>query len=237
MHLNQTRINDADGSGTMFDRIAGRYDLLNRIISLGVDQRWRRRAVDLLLQGPSRRFMDLATGTSDLAIQVARRRPAIEVDGVDPSAGMLEIGRGKVAALGLSDRVRLHLGDAQALEFDDDTFDGVIMGFGIRNVPDRALALAEMRRVTRPGGRVVILELAEPRSGAMAPLARFHIHTVVPRIGSLVAGGEEYAYLQASIADFPPPDRFVTLMEEAGLHEVRAESLMFGVATIFVGMA
>lgn len=238
MHLNQTRVEDADGSGGMFDRIAGRYDLLNRIISLGVDQRWRRRAVDLLLgDSTDGRYLDLATGTADLAIHVARRHDAITVDGVDPSEGMLAVGRQKVEKLGLDARVHLHRGDAQALDFEDDTFDGVLMGFGIRNVPNRAIALEEMRRVTRPGRRVVILELSEPRSGLMAPFARFHIHHVVPRVGGLVVGGQEYSYLQASIAAFPPPDAFASLMEQAGLSHVQVEPLMFGVATIFVGVA
>lgn len=222
------------GSGQMFDAIADRYDLLNRIISLGVDQRWRRLTVSKLELGERPKVLDLATGTADLAIRIAQTHPDAQVVGLDPSVNMLAIGRDKARADALDGRVKLVEGDAQALPFDDDRFDGVTIAFGIRNVPDRAKALAEMARVTRPGGRVAILELSEPRSGLLGPLARFHVHHVVPTLGGLLSGKKEYRYLQRSIAAFPPPEEFAALMRASGLEVLEVRPLTFGVCTLYV---
>jgi demethylmenaquinone methyltransferase/2-methoxy-6-polyprenyl-1,4-benzoquinol methylase len=225
------------GSGQMFDAIAPRYDLLNRLMSFGVDQRWRKRAVRALSLPPGGKVLDLATGTADVAILIARRHhhEGVTVVGLDPSVGMLDVGRRKVAAAGLADRVRLDVGDAQAIPAPDRSFHGVSIAFGIRNVPDRARALAEMARVTRLGGRVVVLELSEPRRGLLGPLARFHIHTVVPRLGAWLSGAREYRYLQASIAAFPPADEFAAMMRAAGLAVLEVIPLTFGVAHLYVG--
>lgn len=225
------------GSGEMFDAIADRYDLLNRIISFGVDQRWRRRTVDALALGEGATVLDLATGTADLAMRIARRHPDARVIGVDPSRGMLERGQSKLTASGLAERVRLELGDAQALSLEDDSVDGVCIAFGIRNVPDRDLALSEMARVARPGARIAILELSEPRSGILGPLARFHVHRVVPTVGGWLSGAAEYRYLQRSIEAFPPAEEFARQMERAGIREVQTRSLTFGVCTLYVGIA
>ena len=220
------------GSGAMFDRIARRYDLVNRVLSMGIDRAWRRRAARAL--GDAGRVLDLATGTADLAIAVARALPAARVVGSDPSEGMIAIGRDKLVALGLADRVELGMGDAQELPFADRSFDGVTIAFGIRNVPDRPRALAEMARVTRDGGRIVILELTEPRGGLIAPLARFHVHWLVPRLGALLSGAQEYRYLEKSIAKFPSAEEFAGVMESAGLRMVAVEPLTFGVAHLFI---
>lgn len=225
------------GSGAMFDRIAHRYDLLNRVLSLGIDQRWRRRAARALaldrIAGASR-VLDLATGTGDLAIMVARRHPATRVVGLDPAERMLERAEPKIGRAGVGDRVSLVPGDAQTLPFPDASFDGVTIAFGIRNVPDRDRALREMRRVTRPGGRVAILELSEPGTGPLGRVARFHVHTLVPRIGALLSGEPEYRYLQRSIAAFPPAEEFAGRMREAGLDVLRVERLTFGVCHLYV---
>lgn len=225
------------GSGAMFDAIAPRYDLLNRLISLGIDQRWRRRTVRSLGPALAGRVLDLATGTADLAILIAKEAPAASVVGLDPSEGMLALARDKVRARGLDERVSLTAGDAQVLPFENGSFDGVTMAFGIRNVPDRAKALREMVRVLRPGGRVAILELGEPRSGPLAAVARFHVHTVVPALGALLSRAPEYRYLERSIAAFPPPEEFTALMRDAGLVEVAFEALSFGVCHLYLGAA
>jgi len=223
-----------EGSGAMFDNIAARYDLVNRVISLGIDQSWRRQTVRELKLEANYRVLDLATGTADLAIQVARTVPTVSVVGLDPSSKMLDVGREKVERAELSGRVSLVQGDAQALPFENGSFDAVCIAFGIRNVPDRGKALREMARVTRPGGRIVILELSEPRGGVLGPLARFHIHTVVPYVGALLSGVKEYQYLQRSIAAFPPADEFSSLMRSSNLEVIEARSLTFGVCHLYV---
>lgn len=224
------------GSGEMFDAIAPRYDLLNRILSLGIDQGWRRKTVAALELGEGPAVaLDVATGTGDLALAVAAKHPQSRVMGVDPSENMLSVGREKVDKRKLGDRVELVHGDAQDLPFDDDRFDACCIGFGIRNVPDRWRGLREMARVTRPGGRVAVLELGEPRGAVLGPLARFHIHWVVPRLGAALSGAREYRYLQESIAAFPEPEAFADMMRDAGLEVLQARPLTFGVCHLFVG--
>jgi demethylmenaquinone methyltransferase/2-methoxy-6-polyprenyl-1,4-benzoquinol methylase len=220
------------GSGAMFDAIAARYDAVNRVISLGLDQGWRRRAVAALALPASGRALDLATGTGDLAIAIQRAHAGAQVVGVDPSEQMLAVGREKIASAGLP--IELRVGDAQSLDFADDAFDGVTIAFGIRNVEDRPRALREMARVTRRGGRVVVLELSEPRQRLLGRLTRFYVHEVVPRVGGALSGAREYAYLQRSIAAFPPAAEFSEIMRGAGLDVLEAAPLTFGVATLFV---
>ncbi|MEZ4268433.1 MAG: bifunctional demethylmenaquinone methyltransferase/2-methoxy-6-polyprenyl-1,4-benzoquinol methylase UbiE [Myxococcota bacterium] len=224
------------GGGAMFDRIARRYDLMNRLLSFGLDKRWRRHLLDALgdvRAGDS--VLDVATGTADVALAIAKRHPQSTVVGLDPSEGMLAVGREKIARGGLSERVRLVAGTGEALPFSDDEFAATTIAFGIRNVPDRPAALREFARVTRPGGHVVILELTEPREGLLAPLARFHVHRVVPLLGSLLSGAREYRYLQESIAAFPPPQDFVALMDDAGLERVELRRETLGTAHLYVG--
>lgn len=223
-----------DGSGAMFDGIAHRYDFMNRVISLGIDQSWRRATIAALELRPGSKILDLATGTCDLAILAAQAEPGASVVGLDPSRKMLEIGRAKLDKLGLSERVQLVIGDAEQLPFEADSFDGICMGFGIRNVPDRPRALSEMARVTRPGGRIAILELSEPEGNVLGSLARFHVHTVVPALGALLSGKREYAYLQRSIAAFPKAADFAEMMRASGLTPLSVKPLTFGVCHLYV---
>ncbi len=218
----------------MFDQIAGRYDMLNRVMSMGIDQSWRRKTVDAMALPAGARVLDLATGTGDLALMIARMHSDAHVVGSDPSKRMLEVGVEKVTRSGLAERVELEVGDAQALRYDDDSFDGCCIAFGIRNVPDRSAALAEMARVTRPGGRVAVLELGEPSVGWLSPIARFHVRKVIPRIGGILSGSNEYKYLQESIAAFPPADEFAEQMQAAGLNVIDVKPLTFGACTLFV---
>lgn len=222
------------GSGAMFDQIAPRYDLVNRVLSLGLDQRWRRRVVRSLLLGERPRVLDVATGTGDLAIAIARACPGAEVVGLDPSPRMLDIGRAKLARAGLAARVTLVDGDAQALPFANCEFDAATIAFGIRNVPDRPRALRELARVVRPGGRIAVLELAEARRGLLGAAARFHTRIVVPRLGALLSGKREYRYLQTSVAAFPAADEFADIMRGAGLDVVEVTPLTFGACTLFL---
>jgi len=222
------------GSGEMFDQIAGRYDLLNRLMSMGIDQSWRRKTVAALDLPANARVLDLATGTGDLALMIARLCSDAEVIGSDPSSRMLEVGVEKVARGGVSDRVQLELGDAQALPYENDSFDGCCIAFGIRNVPDRNAALAEMARVTKPGGRVAVLELGEPSVGWLSPIARFHVRKVIPRLGGMLSGSREYKYLQQSIAAFPAADAFAEQMRAAGLDIIEVKPLTFGACNLFI---
>ena len=222
------------GSGAMFDKIAARYDAMNRVLSFGLDRGWRRRTVRALALGDHPRVLDLATGTGDLAIDIARTHPGAQVIGLDPSAQMLAVARRKLASRKLDDRVTLVIGDAQHLPYQSGEMDAVTIAFGIRNVPDRPMALREMARVVRPGGRVAILELGEPRRGFLARAARFHTRHVVPRLGALLSGAREYRYLQRSIAAFPPSAEFAAIMGQAGLHVLEVVPLTFGVCTLYV---
>jgi demethylmenaquinone methyltransferase/2-methoxy-6-polyprenyl-1,4-benzoquinol methylase len=222
------------GSGQMFDQIAGRYDRMNRILSLGIDKRWRKRTVAALALPAGARVLDVATGTADLAIDIARRHPDATVIGLDPSRGMLAVGDTKLARRDLAGRVTLVVGDAQALPYEADSFDAATIAFGIRNVPDRALGLRELARVVRPGGRVAVLELAEPRHGLLGKAARFHVRHVVPRLGALLSGSREYRYLQTSIAAFPPAEEFAKIMVDAGLDVLAVTPLTFGSCTLYV---
>lgn len=224
------------GSGTMFDKIANRYDLLNRLMSFGLDQRWRDALVRALhLRGPSQ-VLDVATGTADVAIAICKKYLDASVTGLDPSARMLEVGREKAAAMGLGGRITLVQGDAQALPFEHHQFDAACISFGIRNVPDRLLALREMARVTRPGCRVVVLELGEPAdSGMLGAAARMHVHHIIPFMGALISGQREYRYLQRSIAAFPRPHEFMAMMADAGLIDLTYQRMAFGAAFLYSG--
>jgi demethylmenaquinone methyltransferase / 2-methoxy-6-polyprenyl-1,4-benzoquinol methylase len=223
------------GSGAMFDRIAWRYDMLNRLLSFGMDTLWRRRLVDNLQVRGNMRVLDIATGTGDVALAIAKRSAGVFVTGVDPSTRMLALGQQKINERGLEKRIHLVEGDALALPFSAHRFDACSMAFGIRNVADRAHCLREMIRVTRSGGRIAILELGEPSGSFFSPLARIHVHYLLPLLGRLLVGGEEYNYLQQSMAAFPPPKQFLQSMQEAGLAQVQLTRFAFGAANLFVG--
>jgi demethylmenaquinone methyltransferase/2-methoxy-6-polyprenyl-1,4-benzoquinol methylase len=220
----------------MFDAIAARYDRVNRALSLGMDRRWRRRLVEAV--GPlaaGDEVLDVATGTGDVALALLARHPGLRVVGLDPSAAMLARAASKRDAAALAGRLLLIQGDAAALPFADGRFAACCVAFGVRNMPDRPAALAELVRVTRPGGRVGVLELAEPAPGALGWLARLHVHHVVPRLGALLSSAPEYRYLQRSIAAFPAAPAFEATLRAAGLDQVRSWPLAFGACRLFVG--
>lgn len=221
------------GDGEMFNRIAHRYDLLNRVNSLGLDQSWRRRMVRSLELSEEHRVLDLATGTADVALMMAPK--VKEVVGLDPSAGMLAVGRDKAAAAKLDGKVKLVEGDAQALPFEDASFDAVTMAFGIRNVPDRDRALREIARVLRPGGRAAILELSVPSKGFMSVMARLHMRVVVPVVGAALSAGAAYRYLKDSIEAFDTPESFAARLQAAGLSEVEIEPMSFSASHLYIG--
>ncbi len=220
----------------MFDAIAPRYDLLNRILSAGVDRRWRRQAVEMIASEQPRRVLDVATGTADLAIEVARRLPVERVVGVDIAESMLHIGRQKVAQLGLNERVVLRKGDAEKLPFSDAQFDAVLVAFGVRNFENLDRGLRESYRVLRPGGVLVVLEFSRPRVPVIRTLYRWYAHHVLPRIGAWLSRDEgAYRYLPASVEVFPDGPDFLQRMEKAGFRDLQWKPLTFGIASLYRG--
>jgi len=221
----------------MFSAIAPRYDLLNRLLSAGRDRVWRREAIRATRLPSGGRLLDVCTGTADMALEAARQCPHAVIVGVDFSGPMIDLGLKKVASAGAADRVRLSVAPAEALPFPDGTFDAVTVAFGLRNVPDRLQALAEMRRVLRPGGRAVVLEFTIPPGWLFRAAYRWYFHRILPLVGGLVSGHPSaYAYLPASVAEFPTPQVLVTWMEDAGLRDVSFRLLTCGIVTIHVGV-
>jgi len=222
----------------MFDAIARRYDRMNRLLSLGLDRRWRRRAVAALAPRAGGRYLDVGCGTGDVVMEVLRQCPRATVVGVDPAEAMLGVAVDRLRRAGLAASVSLRTGDATDLAFADASFDGVVTAFCIRNVTHRAKALGEMRRVLSPGGRAVILELTVPAGGVLRAAHRLYTGRVVPLAGRLVArNADAYRYLVESIREFPHPRELLAAMDEAGFAETRREGLLGGTVTVFVGRA
>ena len=220
---------------SMFDRIAPRYDLLNRLLSAGTDVRWRRRAVDFLGLDAPGRVLDLCTGTADLLLEALGRDPRSSGLGVDLSQAMLARGAAKIRRAGLTPRARLVGGDAERLPLGDGLFDGALVAFGIRNIGEPVEALREVYRVLRPGGRFVVLEFSLP-PGMVGRLYRLYFTGVLPRVGGLISGDRSaYAYLPASVAGYPTPEAFGNLMEQAGYTSVRWQLLSGGIACLHRG--
>jgi demethylmenaquinone methyltransferase / 2-methoxy-6-polyprenyl-1,4-benzoquinol methylase len=216
-----------EGVQRMFDRIAPVYDAMNRVMTAGLDRRWRAVTLDETVRSGDR-VLDACCGTGDLAIG-ARRRGA-EVVGLDFSAAMLERARRKDAS------IEWVQGDALALPFEDASFDAATVGFGVRNVADLEAGLRELRRVLRAGGRLGILEITTPR-GALAPFYRVWFDRVVPQLGRVLPGGDAYTYLPASVRRFPPPDELQALLERTGFADVRYRLFAGGIVALHVGKA
>lgn len=221
----------------MFDRIAHRYDLLNRLLSLRQDVAWRKKLARHLPDLSSLYLLDIATGTADVALTLIRHSDKItRALGVDMSEKMLEEGRRKVENSGLSSVLSLETGDATALKQPDNTFDVTTIAFGIRNVMDPLTGLKEMYRVLKPGGRSLILEFSLPGQPVLRALYLFYFRNILPRIGALISGDSyAYNYLNKTVETFPYGDAFCALMTRAGFENVRAWPLTFGIATLYSG--
>lgn len=216
----------------MFDHISPKYDLLNRSLSMGIDQRWRRKLVRILAEEPVERLLDVATGTADLAIMASRAAQAIT--GVDISAGMLEQGRVKVESKGLAKRIDLQQADAADLPFNDGHFDAVMVAFGVRNFEDLEAGIRGMARVLRSGGRLFVLEFSKPDRPPFKQLFHFYFHRVMPLVGRIVSkDSAAYSYLPQSVEAFPQGEAFLQVLEHCGLQEATAERLTMGVATLY----
>jgi demethylmenaquinone methyltransferase/2-methoxy-6-polyprenyl-1,4-benzoquinol methylase len=222
----------------IFSSVSRRYDFLNHFFSLRRDVAWRRRTVREMRFTPNGEFLDVATGTADLAIECARHYPDIRVTGIDFVPEMLAVGQQKLEAAGLTQRVSLLEGDATALNFESDRFDVTAAAFGIRNIPNRNQALAEMLRVTQKGGQVMILELTVPEPGIMRSLYNVYLQHIMPlSAGLFLKKRGAYEYLADSIMNFPTRREFVKQLESAGLVNCRAIPLTLGICTLYIGEA
>ena len=217
----------------MFDAIAPRYDLLNSVLSAGIDRRWRARAIRSLQLTGRETLLDVCTGTADVALE---GRVAARVLGVDFAAAMLARGLRKVRAAGQSGRVALVRGDAMRLPVPDSCVDAVTIAFGIRNVQQPSIACAEMARVLRPGGRLAILEFGVPRIPGIRTLYLWYFKYLLPLVGKAVSGhNSAYSYLPASVGSFPPPAEFMGVLRAAGFTDVRADPLTLGIVYLYTG--
>jgi demethylmenaquinone methyltransferase / 2-methoxy-6-polyprenyl-1,4-benzoquinol methylase len=220
----------------MFDAIAGRYDLLNRVLSVGLDRHWRRRAVKALDLTGGETVLDLCTGTADLALAaMAGEHHARRAIGIDFSGEMLALGKRKIQAAGLGSSITLTRGDATRLPLRDGSVDAVTIGFGIRNVEEPLEACREVVRVLRKNGTLAILEFSLPRMAVVRRLYLWYFRHVLPRIGRAISGHPSaYTYLPESVEAFPPPEAFVQQLRAAGFSTARAIPLAFGVVYLFV---
>lgn len=220
----------------MFNNISKRYDFLNHFLSLGIDKIWRRKAVNLLKEINPNRILDLATGTGDFAIASLRLNPK-EVIGMDISEGMLEVGREKMRKNGFDQVISMRLGDSENLPFEDNYFDALTVGFGVRNYEHLEKGLVEMLRVVRPGGKLVILEFSKPKRFPVKQYYAFHSKYIIPFFGKRISKDEKaYAYLPESVAAFPEGRDFELILEKLGYQTVQSTLVAGGIATIYTGI-
>lgn len=220
----------------MFSAIAVRYDFLNHLLSWNIDRRWRRMLVEYAGIKPGERILDVCTGTGDLAIRFTRSDKSSEIIGIDFSEEMLQIAQKKMERKGLSDRIRLLQGDALHLPFENDSFDVVSIGFGLRNLTDRKGGILEMARVLKKYGRILILEFAPPRNNLFGLGYNVYLKTAIPVIGGIVSGSmDAYRYFSSSIAGFLQPAEIVELMGSANLRNILCQPLTKGIAYIYRG--
>ena len=221
----------------MFDDIAPTYDRLNHILSVNVDKVWRRRALKEIVDGTPQRILDVACGTGDSTILIAKAAAeGSAVIGVDISAGMMGFVKAKADKAGVGDRIRLEVADGESLPFGGASFDRVTCAFGIRNFEHKETGLEEFRRVLKPGGRAVILELSVPRNRLVRWAYGLYFKHLLPKLGGAVSGNKAaYRYLPASVQNFPSPKDFCGMMETAGFTAVRCRTFTFGICRMFVG--
>ena len=221
---------------SMFTAIAERYDLLNHVLSMNIDRRWRGQLVRAAGAGKGARVLDAATGTADVAIEFARHTRADSIVGVDRSSGMLEVGERKLERLGLGGRVELMECDVLELPFPDGSFDAVTIAFGLRNLPDYARGIDEMTRVLKPGGKLLVLEFFPPRRGLFLKAYRLYLGKVLPVAGGLISGSRDaYRYLASSIESFLSREEMEQHMRASGLTDVHPQRLTGGIAFIYSG--
>lgn len=219
----------------MFNNISKRYDFLNHFLSLGIDKIWRKKAVNMLKEVKPERILDLASGTGDFAIESLRLNPK-EIIGMDISEGMLEVGRQKMKKHGYGKVISMRLGDSEDLPFEDNYFDALTVGFGVRNYENLEKGLAEMLRVVRPGGKLIILEFSKPKKFPVKQYYAFHSRYIIPFFGKRISKDEKaYAYLPESVQAFPEGKDFENILTKLNYKDVRSKLVAGGIATIYSG--
>ena len=217
----------------MFTAIAPRYDFLNRLLSIGQDRQWRKKAIDILAPVAKERILDIATGTGDMALEIATRNLSVQVFGVDFSQRMLDLGRAKINQKGYDRVVSFQIGSGECLPFANESFDGAVCAFGIRNFADVQLGLREFYRILKPGGRVIILEFSMPPNPVLNLFYEWYFNLILPKIGNLISGhANAYSYLSESVADFPDQNKFVDWIEKTGFQKSSFTELSFGIVSI-----
>jgi demethylmenaquinone methyltransferase / 2-methoxy-6-polyprenyl-1,4-benzoquinol methylase len=218
----------------MFDDIAFRYDFLNRFLSAGIDIGWRKKALGKLKNLHPKKVLDVATGTGDFAIECSKILHPDEIIGIDISEGMLELGRKKVAKLGLSDKIRLLNGDSEAILFPENTFDAVTVAFGVRNFENLEKGLLEIQRVLKPGGKLVVLEFSRPSMPVIRKLYRLYMKFITPNIGKFISRNKNaYQYLNDSVQQFPEKQNFIQILNRIHYRHSFYKTLSLGICTIY----
>ncbi len=220
----------------MFNNIAPRYDLLNRILSMGIDKGWRTKAINFFKNDSPLHLLDVATGTADFAIAALKINPK-KITGIDISEGMLALGRKKIINKGLQHTIELVYGDSENLPFANATFDGAMVAFGVRNFGDLNKGLQEINRVLKPGARLVVLEFSRPEKFPFKQLCGFYFRYILPAVGKLVSkDSAAYTYLPESVKVFPYGDAFLGKLKDAGFLQTIQKQLTFGIASIYSGI-
>jgi len=220
----------------MFDRIAFRYDFVNRFLSAGIDVGWRKKAIRQLTPLNPTYILDVATGTADMPLLMYRMLHPKKITGIDISEGMMALGRQKVATQGLQNVIELKTGDSEAISFDNATFDAVTVSFGVRNFANLEKGLHEMHRVLKPGGKTVILEFSRPRQAFIRWITQVYCKIIAPGAGGIISKNKAaYQYLNDSIEAFPDGENFLKLMKQAGFKNLYRKPLTLGVCTIYCG--
>jgi demethylmenaquinone methyltransferase / 2-methoxy-6-polyprenyl-1,4-benzoquinol methylase len=218
----------------MFNNISKRYDLLNHVLSLGIDILWRKKAIKMLKPENPQLILDVATGTGDFAIEALVLKPH-KVIGVDISEGMLEMGKKKISKLGLENKIELQMGDSEKLLFEDNKFDAVIVSFGVRNFEDLEAGLSDMHRVLKPGGTTVIVEFSKPEAFPFKQGYNFYFKSILPLIGKIVSkDNSAYTYLPESVQQFPYGNEFLDILKKVGFKEAKCKPLTFGISSIYI---
>ncbi len=219
----------------MFDNISGKYDFLNHFFSLGIDILWRKKAIRLLQKYKPTTILDVASGTADFAIEALALNPE-KIIGVDISEGMLAVGEIKIKAKNKQDIITLQVADSEKLPFESNTFDAVIVSFGVRNFDNLLAGLTDMYRVTQTGGVCLVLEFSQPKGFPMKQIFSFYFKNIMPTIGKLVSkDSSAYTYLPASVKVFPDGDNFLNIFQKAGFKNTKCIPLTFGISSIYIG--